>query len=592
MGNFLELPQIASPMIMPAGQFGTDVQGASNKKNGISLDALTRAIVAQESSGNPRARGKAGEIGLMQLKPEIARQYGITPSKLYDPATNLWVGKQYLQQLISQFNGDIGQAVAAYNAGPSRVKSGRIPSSTQKYVNSIWNRLGNLSLGGTAYAEDVPEQLKGAKEVDNPWSKVPPAGASEVVTPWQQKGAAETAYEKARNFALPIISKGASNLNPLRNPIGLNPATGKLEPKPATAFGKSVANAVVPQTLTGAGVQAGLLATGLGEMGLLARLGIPALSGAAGAYMAGESPSTGAAEGLGSAAGGEIIGGLTGMAGNMALKDKVAKDLTRNVGQSLGGYAGRIGVRPAENAAMFERMFSLGGITRRAGQLAGDASTKANQALGGRLLNLGKTGGRGTLSDAEDLIEALNEGTYAATGAQRSVQGRGAMIRAAYDLRESVANQLNRIQPGLGTAWRQTRKDAAAAKTLQDLFSSKNGAFENGHLNQPRLEELITGKYRDRLVRTLGEGDTSKLLNAIRRGAKGPAARDIPGTPIHARMGISGHPHFSIPHTYKPVGDVPPIMHSAGTNPTRIPAGMSIADILSWFGQPTEGGTQ
>ena len=52
---------------------------------------LALAVVQVESNFNPRAHGKGGEVGLMQIKPATARIIGYTGSikALYDPDTNL-----------------------------------------------------------------------------------------------------------------------------------------------------------------------------------------------------------------------------------------------------------------------------------------------------------------------------------------------------------------------------------------------------------------------------------------------------------------------------------------------------------------------
>ena len=59
---------------------------------------LAHAVVSVESNFNPKARGRAGEIGLMQIKLATARLMGYRGSKkgLYDPETNIKYGMKYL----------------------------------------------------------------------------------------------------------------------------------------------------------------------------------------------------------------------------------------------------------------------------------------------------------------------------------------------------------------------------------------------------------------------------------------------------------------------------------------------------------------
>ena len=86
------------------------------------------AIARRESGLYPRARSKVGARGLMQLMPATARSvararkevYGGTNS-LYDPPTNIALSATYYVNLLSRFEGNRVKALAAYNAGPSRV---------------------------------------------------------------------------------------------------------------------------------------------------------------------------------------------------------------------------------------------------------------------------------------------------------------------------------------------------------------------------------------------------------------------------------------------------------------------------------------
>jgi soluble lytic murein transglycosylase-like protein len=55
---------------------------------------------------------------------------------------NLKGGATYLQSLIKKYDGDVGKALAAYNAGPGRVdKGGPLPQETQSYVAKIMMKL-------------------------------------------------------------------------------------------------------------------------------------------------------------------------------------------------------------------------------------------------------------------------------------------------------------------------------------------------------------------------------------------------------------------------------------------------------------------
>lgn len=89
---------------------------------------LLQALVRQESAWDPGARSIAGASGLTQIMPEtgaaIARALGVRTyhqDDLLNPATSLRFGAWYLGQQLALFDGDVFQAVAAYNAGAGPV---------------------------------------------------------------------------------------------------------------------------------------------------------------------------------------------------------------------------------------------------------------------------------------------------------------------------------------------------------------------------------------------------------------------------------------------------------------------------------------
>lgn len=86
---------------------------------------LVLAVIRVESNFDPGAVGGAGEIGLMQILPDTARQVArwslgdtkLDPRRLYDPAVNVRLGTAYLASLLRERNGDLVGALAAYNGG-------------------------------------------------------------------------------------------------------------------------------------------------------------------------------------------------------------------------------------------------------------------------------------------------------------------------------------------------------------------------------------------------------------------------------------------------------------------------------------------
>ena len=101
--------------------------------------ALIKAIIMAESGYNPMAISKKGAVGLMQLMPATAISLGV--EDLFNPEHNVNAGVRYLKWLLNQFGGDLQLAVAAYNAGSTKVRKYQgIPpyKATQYYVKKVF----------------------------------------------------------------------------------------------------------------------------------------------------------------------------------------------------------------------------------------------------------------------------------------------------------------------------------------------------------------------------------------------------------------------------------------------------------------------
>jgi soluble lytic murein transglycosylase-like protein len=106
---------------------------------------LIRAVIKAESNFNCRAVSPKGAQGLMQIMPLTARELGVADP--FDPIGNITAGVRYLRSLLDIFDGNYALALAAYNAGPSRVlNAGGIPaiSETQLYVRRVLDYLRQL----------------------------------------------------------------------------------------------------------------------------------------------------------------------------------------------------------------------------------------------------------------------------------------------------------------------------------------------------------------------------------------------------------------------------------------------------------------
>jgi soluble lytic murein transglycosylase-like protein len=108
---------------------------------------LVRAVIQAESAFNPWARSHKGAMGLMQLMPATAREYGVLDP--YNPLENIRAGVAYLKKLLVRFSDNVELALAAYNAGPAAVEryGSKVPPyrETRNYVAKIRNATGNTA---------------------------------------------------------------------------------------------------------------------------------------------------------------------------------------------------------------------------------------------------------------------------------------------------------------------------------------------------------------------------------------------------------------------------------------------------------------
>lgn len=93
--------------------------------------ALAHAVVRVESNYRASARGSAGEVGLMQIKPSTARGMGYSGSTkaLYDPETNLRWGMKYLGKAYQLGGGDTCGAILRYNAGHGAKRMNKVSAA-------------------------------------------------------------------------------------------------------------------------------------------------------------------------------------------------------------------------------------------------------------------------------------------------------------------------------------------------------------------------------------------------------------------------------------------------------------------------------
>lgn len=131
--------------------------------------ALLKAVMAAESAFNPDAVSPKGAIGLMQVMPATAGQYGLQADrqqsleeKLADPKTNIRIGARYLRDLGKLFPNDPQLVLAAYNAGQGAVQQHRnqVPPypETMSYVQLV-TQFHQLYQGSTLTRKAAPPSI-------------------------------------------------------------------------------------------------------------------------------------------------------------------------------------------------------------------------------------------------------------------------------------------------------------------------------------------------------------------------------------------------------------------------------------------------
>lgn len=107
---------------------------------------LLAAVIAQESSFDPRALSPAGAIGLMQIMPATARDCGLDPAQLWDPATNIHWGARILADNYRMFCEEAPDqrlqfALAAYNGGAGTVLAAQELAAQRHLDPHLWSSL-------------------------------------------------------------------------------------------------------------------------------------------------------------------------------------------------------------------------------------------------------------------------------------------------------------------------------------------------------------------------------------------------------------------------------------------------------------------
>ncbi|MFN7262310.1 MAG: transglycosylase SLT domain-containing protein [Pseudobdellovibrionaceae bacterium] len=118
----LDIFQVAFPHLF---EKEISAEAAKHKLNPV----LVKSLIRQESAFGVYAQSTSNALGLMQLIPptakEVATDLGLkeveVPEDVYLPSVNVQMGTFYLSKMLKMYSGSVPLALAAYNAGPTRM---------------------------------------------------------------------------------------------------------------------------------------------------------------------------------------------------------------------------------------------------------------------------------------------------------------------------------------------------------------------------------------------------------------------------------------------------------------------------------------
>ncbi len=114
---------------------------------------LIKAVIKVESNFDRFATSHKGAKGLMQLMPQTAQFFGVFD--VYNPYQNIEGGVKFLRAQLNEFDEDIRLALAAYNAGPKKVKRYKgIPPfpETKRFIEKVLRFYNYFKKGGDIIA--------------------------------------------------------------------------------------------------------------------------------------------------------------------------------------------------------------------------------------------------------------------------------------------------------------------------------------------------------------------------------------------------------------------------------------------------------
>lgn len=131
--------------------------GQSARMSGASggMDDLLHGIMMTESGGNPLAYNVSGATGAFQFMPGTARDLGLRVDsqvdERLDPSKSRAAASVYMRQLLKRYNGNVDNALRAYNWGMGNVDKwiangsdiSQLPKETREYTGKVYGNMGN-----------------------------------------------------------------------------------------------------------------------------------------------------------------------------------------------------------------------------------------------------------------------------------------------------------------------------------------------------------------------------------------------------------------------------------------------------------------
>lgn len=120
------------------------------------MDDLLHGVMMTESSGNPLAYNtSSGAAGAYQFMPATARDMGLRVDSMVDerldPEKSRAAASVYMRQLLKRYDGNVDNALRAYNWGMGNVDKwiangsdiSQLPKETREYTGKVYGNMGN-----------------------------------------------------------------------------------------------------------------------------------------------------------------------------------------------------------------------------------------------------------------------------------------------------------------------------------------------------------------------------------------------------------------------------------------------------------------